>query len=77
MPEFSSGPISQEVHKEVFAGSITLGELPAGSRVLSVAQSLIAGRALVVIATDQGVFVAEPGASRLTKLEPIHVQPTS
>lgn len=55
----------------VSVGSVTLGPLPAGCKVLDMKAGLFGKHALVLIATDQGLFVAECGKSRLTKLEPI------
>lgn len=50
--------------------SISLGKLPECT-VLDIGQGFVSGHALVVITTDKGVFVAEVGKSRLTKLEPL------
>lgn len=63
--------VKEERPYPVSVGSVTLGPLPAGCTVLDMKAGLFGKHALVLIATDHGLFVAECGKSRLTKLEPI------
>lgn len=55
----------------VNVGSIALGPLPAGCKIIGMKAGLFGKHGLVLIETDRGVFVSEVGKSRLTKLEPI------
>lgn len=57
---------------KVISDTVCLGELPVGCTVLGIRPYLVGERRYIVIATDQGVFMAEPGRSNLTKLEPMH-----
>jgi hypothetical protein len=63
--------VKEERPYPVSVGSVALGPLPAGCTVIDMEAVLFGNHALVVIATDKGLFVAECGKSRLTKLDPI------